>query len=286
MTKGSIRLGVAAMVLAGGAQAGVLMEWSRQTLATGAVTDTDRFYVQQGMARMEAANGQRATIFKDDAMFELDKATKTYMVIDQAAMSQMAGHLNQAYAQMQQRMAGMPPEQRAQMEKMMSQLGGKGAGPAAAKAHETSVVDLGVSSSAAGRSCHLWNKTRDGVPDAQLCVVAAGSLPGSDEVVALMKKLSAFTAAFQEAMRAQGGPLARMGESFAGRGIQEYDLMQKVNGVPIVSRQFDSAGKLAADEHVLTKWQAQSIPASQFEIPADYTRRSPLGKGEADKAGQ
>ena len=127
MTKGSIRLGVAAMVLAGGAQAGVLMEWSRQTLATGAVTDTDRFYVQQGMARMEAANGQRATIFKDDAMFELDKATKTYMVIDQAAMSQMAGHLNQAYAQMQQRMAGMPPEQRAQMEKMMSQLGGKGA---------------------------------------------------------------------------------------------------------------------------------------------------------------
>jgi len=269
----SIQLSTAALFLASSAHAGVYLEMSDHDLTTGKMTGRDIMYVQQGKARMEDANGRRLTIFRDNTMIEVDKTDKTYEVIDKAAMAQMAGRMNQMYAKMQERLAAMPPDQRAQMEKMMAQMGGKGVGPAAPQTHKHDVVDLGSSGSAAGRSCHLWNKTRDGAPEEQLCVVSASSLPGSDEMLTWMQEMGDFFGQFREAMRAQGGAAANMGSTVTNGMTQEIEILHKMNGFPASTRRYTPAGKLADTEQVLTKWQEQSIPASMFEVPAGYTKK-------------
>lgn len=273
----SIQLSIAALFVAGRVYAGVYLETSDHDLTTGKMTGRDIMYVQQGKARMEDANGHRLTIFRDNTMIQIDKTDRTYRVIDKAAMAQMAGGMNQMYAKMQERMAAMPPEQRAQMEKMMAQMGGKAGGPAAPQTHKHDVVDLGSSGSAAGRGCHLWNKTRDGAPEEQLCVVPAGSLPGSDEMLTLMQQMSDFSGQFRDAMSAQGGAAAKMGSTVTGGMTQEIEVLRKLNGFPASTRRYTSAGQLEDTEMVLTKWQEQSIPASMFEIPAGYTKKEMKG---------
>jgi hypothetical protein len=272
-----IHVSIASLILAGSAHAGVYLEMSDHDLTTGKITGRDIMYVQQGKARIEDASGRRLTIFRDNTMIEVNITDKTYEVVDKAAMAQMAGRMNQMYAKMQARLAAMPPEQRAQMESMMAKMGGKGGGMAAPQTHKQDVVDLGGSGSAAGRRCHLWNKTRDGAPEEQLCVVPASSLPGSDEMLTWMQQMGDFFGQFREAMHAQGGPAANMGSSVTNGMTQEIEIVHKLNGFPASTRRYTPAGKLADTEQVLTKWQEQSVPASMFEVPAGFTRKEMKG---------
>lgn len=259
--------------LAGGARAGVYIEMSDHDVASGKMTARDSIYIQQGKARMEGAAGKRQMIFNGDAMIILDTSMKNYRIMDKAAAGQMAGQMNDMITKMKEQMASMPPEQRARMEKMMQNMGQGAPGAAAgAKTHSVDAVDTGGSGTANGRSCHLWNKTRDGVPEQQLCVVPAGALPGSDEVLTLMNKMSEFSQQFRDMMKAQGGAAGAIGSGTNNMMAQELAVLNKINGFPVATRQFTS-GQLAPTEIVLTKWQQQNIPASQFEIPPGYTMK-------------
>jgi hypothetical protein len=268
---------LAAILLAGTAHAGVYAEMSEHDLATGKVSARDKLYVQQGMARVESADGQHVTIFKNDAMIQIQPATKTFRVLDKASMGQMAGKMNDAMAKLHERMDSMPPEQRAAMEKMMGSMG-QGGPAAAAPAHVYDAVDAGGSGSANGRSCHLWNATRDGKPQRQLCVVPASSLPGSNEVLAWMRNMADFVKQFPEAMRAQGGAAARVASNAGTAMTQEFAVMTKINGFPASSRGFDATGALEHTETVLTQWQQRDISASQFDIPAGFTQQDLMEK--------
>ena len=69
--------------------------------------------------------GGASVIFKDDVIYNVNPQDKTYIELDRASMKRMADQINPALKQMQEQLAKMPPEQRAQMEKMM---GGRMAG--------------------------------------------------------------------------------------------------------------------------------------------------------------
>jgi hypothetical protein len=265
---------IAAILIAGNVQAGVYAEMSEHDVASGKMTPRDALYVQQGRARMEHANGKHLTIFRDDAMIEIDDATKTYRVIDKAAMAKIAGQMNDAVAKMQERMANMPPEQRAMMEKMMKDMGNKSAGVGPSpKTHVIDAIDTGSSGSANGKSCRLWNKTRDGVPEQQMCVLPASAFPGADEIITFMKSMGEFGAQFRDAMKAQGGAANSMASGTSDMMSQELGVMAKINGFPAATRGINHDGTLAPTETVLTKWQQRDIPAAQFEIPAGYARK-------------
>jgi hypothetical protein len=264
-----------ALVAASTAHAGVFIEMSDHDIASGKMTPRHNVYVQQGMLRAENTGGHTTVLFKDNSMYLLDASTKTYRVLDKAAMDQMAGKMNDMMAAAQAKMASLPPEQRAAMERAMQGMGQKMPGAAGAPTTPTyDVLDTGASGSAGGRSCHMWNSTRDGKPTAQLCVVPESSLPGTSEVMAAIRSAAAFNQQFLDAMQARGGAAASMGSRSGGFMAQHLSVMQKIGGVPVATRQFDSStGALAATESVMTQWQQRSIDAAQFAIPAGYTRK-------------
>jgi hypothetical protein len=274
----AVSMGVA-LLLAGLARAGVYLEYSELDVASGKLTPRHKVFVQQGQLRMESVDGHTIALFRDNSMILLDPAGKSYRVLDKAAMDQVAGRANDAMAAMQSRLASLSPEQRAALERAMPGMAASVPGAAAApQAHTLDAQDTGTSGSAGGRSCHLWNALRDGKPTEQLCVVPTTSLPGMGEVEESLKAAAAFSASFQESMRARGGPVAAMGSGVGGALSQNLSLMGKIGGMPVAARRYDSAtGALAATESVLTQWQQRSLDASQFEIPAGYVRKDFMG---------
>ena len=265
----------AVLLLASGARAGVYIELSDHDIASGKITPRHNLYAQQGMLRAENTDGHTSVIFRDDAMTMLDSSTKTYRVLDKAAMDQLAGKMNDMMATMQAKMASLPPEQRAMMEKTMQGMGQNTPGGAAApKTHTLDAVSTGASGAAGGRSCRMWNTLRDGKPAEQLCVVAESALPGLGEVKAAIQKAAAFNQQFQESMQARGGAAGAMASNSGGMMSQSLNVMQKIGGLPVASRHFDAAtGELAPTETIMTQWQQRSLDAAQFEIPPGYTRR-------------
>jgi hypothetical protein len=277
MSGGSIF--AAALFVAGTAQAGVFIEMSDHDVASGKMTPRHNLYAQGGMLRADSTDGHTVVVFKDNSMFMLDSSNKTYRVLDKAAMDQMAGKMNDVMSQMQAKMAAMPPEQRATMERMMQSMGTSMPGAAgAAKPHVYDAQDAGTSGSAGGRSCHMWNATRDGKPTEQMCVVPESSLPGTAEVMTAIRNAAAFNQQFLDGMQAHGGAAASLSSGSGGIMAQHLNVMQKIGGVPVATRHYDSTtGALDSTESVMTQWQQRSIDASQFEIPAGYTRKDFMG---------
>jgi hypothetical protein len=268
-----------ALFLASTAQAGVFFEVSDHDVTSGKMTPRHHMSVQGGMLRADSTDGHTAVVFKDNSMFMLDSSSKTYRVLDKATMDQMAGKMNDVMSQMQAKMAAMSPEQRANMERMMQSMGTSMPGAAgAAKAHVYDAVDAGTSGSAAGRSCHMWNATRDGKPTEQMCVTPEGSLPGIAEVMTSIQNAVAFNQQFQDAMQARGGAAGSLASGSGGFMAQHLNVLQKIGGMPVAWRHFDSTtGTLDSTESVMTQWQQRSIDALQFEIPPGYTRKDFMG---------
>lgn len=263
------------LFLASGAHAGVYIEMSDHDIASGKTTPRHNLYLQQGMLRSDSTDGHTSVIFKDDSMFLLDSSTKTYRVLDKASMGQLAGKMNDMMASMQARMASMPPEQRAAMERAMQGMGqnAPGAGDAP-KAHTFDAQNTGTSGTAGGRSCHIWNTVRDGKNADQLCVVPVSSLPGSGEVLAAIKNAAALNMQIQEAMQARGGAAGAMASNSSGMMSQSMNVMEKIDGIPVATRHFDAAtGALATTEMVMTQWQQRALDPAQFEIPPGFSRK-------------
>jgi hypothetical protein len=264
-----------ALLLAGTARAGVYMELGDLEVASGKLTPQHKLYAQQGRLRMESVDGHTIALFRDNAMVLLDPSSRSYRVLDKATMDQFAGKANDMMSAMQARLASLPPDQRAAMERAMQGMGASMPGAAAApKSHTYDAEDTGTSGSAGGRSCHLWNALRDGKRTEQLCVVPTGSLPGMSDVEDSFRSAAAFSAQMQEALQARGGLMGSIGANAGGALSQGLSLMQKIGGMPVATRRYDSStGALAATESVMTQWQQRSIDAAQFEIPAGYTRK-------------
>jgi hypothetical protein len=114
------------------AEAGVYVERIVRNVADGTVVPGVNMYIEKGMARIEDLRGKRphVTIFRDEAMYILEPAKKTYSVMDKASVERMSGQMGDAMQQMQAELAKMSPEQRAMVEQMMKQGGGgPGMGP-------------------------------------------------------------------------------------------------------------------------------------------------------------
>jgi hypothetical protein len=258
-----------ALLAASSVHAGVRIETVTRDTATGKDVATNVLQVQDGMARIESgrieSNSARssASIFKNDTMYVLDGQRKTYMLLDRATLERTANSMNQAMEQMRAQMAAMPPEQRAKMEQMMKQNGMGGmAGTGSQTAPVIDAKAVGGNGTYQGKSCKLWNVTRDGVLSQQLCVVPFSSLPGAGEMRELSKKMQAF-------LNSLTGPMRQM---MNNQAMQSPDLANKIGGFPVITRQYKD-GVLSTEESVVNSWQTQKIDAAQFEIPAGYTKQ-------------
>jgi hypothetical protein len=246
------------------AAAGVYVESVSHNIATGSVEPKQKIYVQDGSGLFVDPEG-RASLIKGETLYILDPTDKSYIVMDKATMEQVAKKLADAMARMKEQMAKLPPEQRAQMEQMMGSAGLGEPG----KVRTVEVANTGKSDKVEGRNCKLWDITRDGELDEQICVVGYSELPGKENFQAVFGK---FAKIFEE--------MAKSVPMLSGMMANEFSAQAKVNGFPVRQRPYEN-GKLASEETLVKVWREEAIPASKFEVPAGYTRKQlPMGPGQ------
>ena len=185
----------------------------------------------------------------------IDLKEKSYVVLDRASMQAMGTQMASARSQMDAELAGLPPEQRAMVERMMAGGGPAGAGTAAPK---PSVVDTGRSESAEGRTCRVWNVTRAGAVATQHCVVPYETLPGEEDVRAVVERIASLTEDLRNSLPQMQATIG--------------DTAQGMNGYPVVTRYFEGGKPTGRERHV-TSWREESVAADKFEVPKGFERR-------------
>jgi len=251
------------LLAAQAAFAGVYVETVDQNLTTNATNLKQKMYVQGGVGRFIDANG-RGSLIKGDTMYIIDDQDKSYIVFDKATMQQLATKLNAEMEKIKAQLAKMPPEQRAQMEQMLGGAGGM-LGDSGQK-WTVEVADTGKSDKVDGRACKLWDVTRNGELDEQICVVPYSALPGKEN---FQQVFSNFAKVFDE--------MAKSVPMLAGMMGNEFSAQQKTNGYPVRHRGYES-GKLGDEVTVVKTWREEAIPASMLEIPAGYKQKQmPMG---------
>jgi hypothetical protein len=249
-----IALGLAGCFAMRIASAGIYVELVENDTRTGSTSLLQKMYVQGGSGRF-VDDGGRSSLIKGDTMYIIDESDKSYIVFDKATMEQLAAKIKALREQMKEQIATLPPDQRAQMEQ---QLGGE----EGATAFTIDAVDTGKSDKVEGRACKVWDIKRNGELDDQYCVVDFAQLPGKENLQAVF---ASFAKVFEE--------MAKSVPMLAGVMTNEFGALSKVHGYPMRIRQYER-GKLDSIEQVVKVWREEAIPASMFEIPAGYTRKT------------
>jgi len=237
------------------ASAGVRIETVERNIASGQVTDdAQTIRVQDGNLRV-SSRGDGTVIMKGDSIYVLDDKSKVYREMDRATLESYAKQASSMMAQMRERMAAMPPQQREMMEKMM---GGMAPGMGSAKPDVYEARNTGRSDKVDGRACQVVNLLRNGTVTEELCVVPFSTLPGKEDLQAAFKRLAEVFEGLTSAM-----PNAQ----------NDMKIRGSIDGFPIRTRSFAN-GKPDGTEQVLKTWVEEAIPAAMFSAPAGYKKEA------------
>lgn len=244
------------LMLATAAEAGTVLEINNRDLANKSESQA-KTYAQAGRMRIETGGPQDSfAIFRDETIYTFDPQQKTYMALDRATIKQLADQLNPALKMLQQQMANMTPEQRAQMEQM---LGMKLPGT---KQPVEEIRKTSRTANAAGFSCTYSELWQDGVMQSEACVVPAANLKGSKELYDAAIKVSAL---LKEMVDSIDIPML---QQMANRQMENFE---KLGGVPVLTRTFDAGTPV--HEAVVTAIRSEKLADSLFEIPTGYKQQ-------------
>lgn len=261
---------VAIVVLFAGfaARAGVVLEAAELDPASGKERSTTTMRAEDGKLRMEHYEGTKQTavmIFRDDAIHVLDPSDRSFVVIDRAAIRQIADTVNPALEQMQAQLERMPPDQRAMVEQMLenSMPGGLGGGPQPVReVRRTDRVD-----EVAGMSCRVHEMLADGQIEREVCVAAAGSMPGGPQFYDALTRMGRL---MQELMDSIDAPWLKQSID------EQWTNVEKLDGVPIRGREYRNDEVVS--ELVVKDIRDEAAPAGSFVVPEGYTRREITGR--------
>ena len=255
-------LGLAAQASPPAANPGVVFEI--ETVVPGGPAQRVDAAIEGVNARMTMAGQNTDAIYRGDRreMVIVNHGSKSYMVMDEKTMSQLAGRMSQAMSQMEQMMQSMPPEQRARMEEMMKGRGMPMPSQAAAPAE---VRSTGETATHSGFSTTKYEIYRDGRKIQELWVTPWNNIDGFAEARPVFESM----AEFFEGMVASLGPL---GGGAAADG-QAFRYMRELAGFPVVTQNFDEGGAPTSRSTLLAV-RRETIPAARFQPPADYQQQS------------
>lgn len=253
----TISLLTAAACAVGTAHAGTRLEMLNRDLSGGR-SSTITTWAQNGMMRVETQPNESVMIFKDDTIYAINHQDKSYFAMDRASMKRMADQINPSLKLLQEQMKNMPPEQRAQMEKMLGGRlpSGDDAGP------QQEFKRTSRSDKINGYSCTYVEVREAGKLTDEMCVAPSSALKGSDELMSAARKM---TALMEDMMATMDAPWL---QQMARKQLQNFEAL---GGIPVLSRHyFDGKPQI---ETTLNRISSETVAAALFEIPAGYTRK-------------
>jgi hypothetical protein len=225
--------------------------------------------------RMELASknqGMTEIIYRGDRreLLMIDHEKKTYTVMDEATLKELAAQMSQAMAAMEQALAAVPESQRKKMEEMM-----KAHMPVQAGSAEPSELRAtGDSDTVNGYPCTRYEVWRGGAKESEHWVTGWSNVEGGDEVAEVFESMAGF---FQELIDSLPDFLGARGAADAA-----YAHMREMKGFPVVTRTYGAGGALEM-ETALTSSESVSLEPATFEPPAGYKRQDMMQQGKKGK---
>ncbi len=235
--------------------AGQGLYWESTITGVGNEARTTQTYTMPKMIKIVTSDGKAMILRTDrDKFVTLDTKKDTYREVTfadmEAAGKSMQAKMDAARAEMEKRMKDMSPEQRAMMEKMLP----KSPGAEGVKPSALVVKNTGETKTISGYVCTKYVASEEGKPvlTAWTTKDVKGFEPLRDDWLAYQKRLE------------------KTNRSFGNVMAEAYG---KIEGFPMETEIRDI-------KTVVTKVEPRTTAASEFEIPAGYTKESvPLPKG-------
>jgi hypothetical protein len=222
-------------------------------------------YIASDHVRMSQGDGQEFMLdLASGNMTMIDGKKKEYSVITPQDIEAMKARLQEQMKkaepqlkQMQEQMKNLPPEMRAKMEKMM---GGVASAVNVQKGPGTRTI--------AGYACDEWSVSIGEVTKTEQCNTMALPFP-----VQVWDRYKDF-ADSMKSMFSSMGPMAKGASDMAEK-------FKTMKGIPLASKTTTSVlGKTSVHSMEVTEIKKGAIPASAWQIPADYKKvESPMLKG-------
>lgn len=234
---------------------------------SGGNTETSQIQLDANHMRADARglDGVNGLVIFDGTKQVMDLVNvdnKTYREITKADIDRMAGQMSDAMSRMNQAMANMTPEQRAQVEAMMrGRMGGArgGAAPVKTEYRKTGTDKVGR------WTCDKYEGYRSGRKVSELCTVPPSTLGFSESDFAVTQQMRDF---FSKVMPARADQILSIGSANAG-----------FSGVPV--RSITYSGDSIESTTELTDFSRQNIPDSAFQVPTGFQKQpfAPMGRG-------
>ena len=261
------------------ASAGVVYEIeltdAEKNLASGS-----EFSVQDNLLKMTGGeagdNFDGEMIFRGDRreMVVVNHKEKSYLVMDEATMKELAETMNQAMAAMEQALAAVPEGQRAKFEQMM-----KSKMPDMGTAREPSELrKTGDADTIRGYPCVRYEIWRGGVRTRELWVTDWKNLEGGDTVAGAFQEMSAFFKEMMDSLSQMSG-MASLGEGVADA---TFEHLAEMNGFPVVTREFDDNGAFEGMAALVSATE-KTLDPTTFEPPTNYKRQDLAQGGKKKK---
>jgi len=232
----------------------------------GSQSTTSKIQIDKDHMRSES----RSTGEETAAVFDGPKQTmrminitkKSYMEMTKADMERMGNQVNSLMAQMQQQLANMPPQQRAQMEQLMQGRGmpGMPAGMPGMPGAAAKVEYKQTGTDKVGQwTCAKYEGSVGGQKTSEVCTVDPkdlGVAPGDFAVAQQM-------AEFMKAMVPAAAESAFLNGTVQAQGYA---------GVPVRRTSFRNGAVESVSE--ITEIQKGAIPPSAFETPAGFKKEA------------
>ncbi len=230
--------------------------------------EAQKMMIKDGKVRVDVPGGKNAMIFDANAdsiyILELDK--KKYMEMDPEMFSKLTAGLSAMQAQLQEKLAGLPEAQRAQMAAMMSKLG-QGGILDGGKAPEIKHVETGRREKVGDYEADVVEVTEDGEKTAVYYVVNRENLKVGETEYAALQKFQGF---IEKLMKSLPDALKEK--------MKLQSLMTKQNRLPV--RVDQVKGQSVTQSNRLLGVSDDKLEAALFTIPEDFQKReNPLGAG-------
>jgi hypothetical protein len=217
--------------------------------------------------------GGGAMIFHGDRgnkgeMTVVDHDRKSYMLMDDATVGDMAEKVSGAMSQMQAMLKNLPEAQRKAAEAMIRKRGGAAMGGGAAGPKPViEVKATGQNDVVNNYPCAKHEVFRDGVKIRELCTTEWSNIDGGSEASGVFARMGEFAKALTEAFSKLPG---------ADDNPNPYAEMNFADGFPVHTVSLGKNGK-KEEEWLLKSTRQEAIDPVEFQPPAGYKRMSMSG---------
>ncbi len=188
----------------------------------------------------------------------VDHDRKSYIQMDRETMQQMANQFAGVYAELEARLAKLPPEQRAQAERMFKDR--------LPQATETpprgELINTGEPQTINGYQCIKYEFYLNGVQDSELWVTRSSELNFSS-MAELLESMGEFYSGLTRNL--PGG---------AESADFDFEIFGQLDGFPILIRNLD--GDRVTTETLMRQIRTEEVRDDFFDPPEGYTKVSPM----------